>query len=154
MTERELLIRILESLYSKINESKKTVYIIRNWCLTLVFALITAILSEKFKINFDYGFYLILTLIFLFWFLESIHQTFIKFDQHKAIEIEKLLSEKKEFEHLDQKLFIISGRVTIPYIQKIKTFLKSMFLTEYLISFYILIFIAVILAFRFIDKIC
>ncbi|GEM_PF-3646108 len=138
MTNKEIIQKQIDFWYDNIQNSRRAQLTMRNWCITLVFAIIIALSTGELKIV-GYLQYIVITLpILLFWFIESLQNSMERISICKVEILEKLMCQET-IPELNTDMFYISLRTNVSLKQKINLLIKSIFTTETIVLFYLLL---------------
>ena len=131
--------RFLDSVYSEIRNHLDDSMKSRNWCVTVWMAALAAVAYGKIELNEYQKIILPLAPIFVFWIVEAFHHTFAVLHIRLAERVETALAENKLNTLKKNELFLIIAFRQYSAGRKIDALIKSLFVRESVIFFYLLL---------------
>jgi len=145
MKDIEIASKQLEQFYTVIEQEEQRIVEIRKWAITVWLAIIISIASNKIIVIEIVESLIVLLPVVMFWLLEGQQQMWMIIDGQKAKQIEEFIAGYKTGQKLPLVYFYASSYGSFSYQQKIKLYLKALFLTERLFLFYLLVLVISIL---------
>jgi hypothetical protein len=130
----------LEQMYKAIGDDESRKVSIRNWCITVWLAGLTAIGSGKLIINMYQAFLLSTLPVCMFWLLECLQHMFVSINEERAQFLESFLLSNSISSLIPSDLTFVAGYRSVRYSKKIK-FLFQTIVRESVLLFYLLLLV-------------
>ena len=141
MENIEIAQKQLEQFYSTIAQVKQQIIEIRKWSITVWIAIMIGLSSNKIVIDEYFEPIIVFFPIIAFWLLEGFQVTWLSVDTKKAKQVEQFIASGSIESELPIENFYVSSYGTFTYFQKTRMFLDSIFLTESVVFFYLILLI-------------
>lgn len=143
MVTRDEVWRLLDLCYADIRYHQQRISTIQNWSLTAWLAILALVNTPQLQFSFQLRLVLPLVPVLAFWLLTAFEFMFIEFHAQRACEIESALAAGTETELPTDRVFLgLSYRPA--YLQRLRLFLRALFLRESVILFFVLLTVATI----------
>ncbi len=146
MDSQEIAQKQLEQFYSAVAQGNQMKMTTRNWLVTVWLGITVVIGSDTLEVSFIITLALYLVPVILFWFFEAMLHTLLSIDQSGAWRLEEYLSSSNSDIDLPQNYYLMHRHASETFKEKCYCFLRSMFLAETVILFYLLM---IVLSFLF-----
>lgn len=141
MTNIEIAQKQLEQFYSAIAHEKQRIVEIRKWAITVWLAIMIGLASNKIVINKFFEPIIVFFPIIAFWLLEGFQHMWVKIDNRKAKQVEQFIVSYSSGSEFPIEYFYASSYGTFTYSQKLMMLFGSLFFTERVVIFYLLLII-------------